>query len=171
VYLSNLENITFREAWNALFSGNCADWFLVDEAVLVDWPTGNVTYAGNENDPPVTYPEPAEYSILLDSIVYDIDGDGAVESCVLTPGPTSGLCSFHFYANSMDPTESNPKYTGTYVFMGHYDLSFELTADGALRIKGEDPLDTGEAVYFDIALEYGKLVLQCEDKEMLFELD
>ena len=38
VYLSNLENITFEQAYKAAgFSSNCADWFLVEDAILVEW--------------------------------------------------------------------------------------------------------------------------------------
>lgn len=37
VYLSNLENITFEQAWRAAgFSSNTDDYFSVEEAVLVD---------------------------------------------------------------------------------------------------------------------------------------
>ena len=40
VYLSNLENITFDQAWKAAgFSSNTADYFSPEEAVLVDWKT------------------------------------------------------------------------------------------------------------------------------------
>ena len=38
VYLSNLEHITFEQAYKAAgFSNNCADWFLVEDAILVEW--------------------------------------------------------------------------------------------------------------------------------------
>lgn len=38
VYLSNLEHITFEQAYKAAgFSSNCADWFLVEDAILVEW--------------------------------------------------------------------------------------------------------------------------------------
>ncbi len=332
VYLSNLENITFKQAWNALFSGNCADWFLVDEAVLVDWPTGNVTYAGYDRDDLTEKPESrldlmisavignlrknevpdgllsteshivlahevvsgtpvegqtehvqeetvfvyflnmrfrvgdgeleefdskfsqlvitfcvdengyynvkeilqpadseaydqvivgdfiytsddaaeleekygwqlrqncqrtveeyldnlsvhsstmpgqnthlgqyADYAFVISSILYDLDGDGENERCSLTYGPTSGLFSFVFNAASVDAANPDPKYSATYVLSGHYDLSFDLTADGVLRIKGEDPSDTGEAVYFDVAVKDGELVLQCEEEGVFLE--
>lgn len=40
VYLSNLENITFDQAWRAAgFSSNGSDYFDVEEAVLVEWIT------------------------------------------------------------------------------------------------------------------------------------
>ena len=38
VYLSNLEHITFEQAYKAAgVSDNCADWFLVEDAILVEW--------------------------------------------------------------------------------------------------------------------------------------
>ena len=38
VYLSNLEHITFEQAYKAAgFSSNCADWFLIEDAILVEW--------------------------------------------------------------------------------------------------------------------------------------
>ena len=169
VYLSNLENITFKEAWNALFSGNCADWFLVHEAVLVDWPSGNVTYAGNENDPLVTNPEPAEYSFLIDSIIYDIDGNGKNEICTLIYGPTSGLFSFCLNASPVEAA-AGTKYSETYVLMDAYQLSFDLAEDGILRIKGESVDESKEVVFFDIAVKDGRIVLQCADEELLFDI-
>ena len=46
VYLSNLETITFQQAWKAAgFSSSSEDCFPVEDAVLVDWPIGNVAYA------------------------------------------------------------------------------------------------------------------------------
>ncbi len=38
VYLSNLEHITFEQAYRAAgLSSNCADWFFVEDAILVEW--------------------------------------------------------------------------------------------------------------------------------------
>lgn len=41
VYLSNLETITFDQAWKAAgLSSNTEDYFAVEDAVLVEWLTG-----------------------------------------------------------------------------------------------------------------------------------
>lgn len=41
VYLSNIENISFEQAWRAAGgSSNTEDYFAVDDAILVDWITG-----------------------------------------------------------------------------------------------------------------------------------
>ena len=38
VYLSNVDTITFEQAWKAAgFSSNSEDYFSVEDAVLVDW--------------------------------------------------------------------------------------------------------------------------------------
>ncbi|MBE6932417.1 MAG: immunogenic protein [Ruminococcaceae bacterium] len=42
VYLSNLENISFDRAWKAAgLSSRLSDYFAPEEAILVDWQTGN----------------------------------------------------------------------------------------------------------------------------------
>jgi hypothetical protein len=41
VYLSNIETITFEQAWKAAGgSSNSADYFAIEDAILVDWITG-----------------------------------------------------------------------------------------------------------------------------------
>ena len=322
VYLSNVEYISFTQAWDALFSSNCADWFFVEEAVLVDWPTGNIAYAGqNSNEliekpdnrldmlissvvenygksgkpdglinteshlilghevisgTPVagqtdhqqveavfvcylnmkfrvadgepeevssrfdqailtftvaengaytlsSYLEPqyaadynadlmnlfasaaenaaenaeeykqqlrdqclktatdylenlktqasalpggdiqtlphSEYSAVIDSILYDLDGDGALESCTLTYGPTSGLFSFRFSVCSTDESDPDPDFYRDYVPVGAYDLSFELAGDGSLRIKGVDTNDREKVVYFRCSITDDGIVI------------
>ena len=38
VYLSNVDTITFEQAWKAAgFSSNSEDYFSIEDAVLVDW--------------------------------------------------------------------------------------------------------------------------------------
>ena len=41
VYLSNIEKITFEQAWKAAgLSSNMDDYFAVEDAILVEWITG-----------------------------------------------------------------------------------------------------------------------------------
>ncbi len=41
VYLSNIETITFEQAWKAAgLSSNSEDYFAIEEAILVDWIAG-----------------------------------------------------------------------------------------------------------------------------------
>jgi hypothetical protein len=117
----------------------------------------NLTAQSGENTPVIA---PAEYGLVIDSILYDIDGDGKVDACTLTYGPTSGLYSFCMNVS----TASGNQYSCTYVLMGAYDLSFALESDRSLRIKGQN---SDEVVYFDIALEDDKLMLTCKNEDLL----
>ena len=52
VYLSNVEEITFDQAWRAAgLSSNSADYFPVEVAVLVEWRTGEKTEVGGVDYP------------------------------------------------------------------------------------------------------------------------
>lgn len=88
--------------------------------------------------------------------------------CTLTYGPTSGLFSFCFYASPMEATAAGAKYSETYVLGGSYELSFDLTEDGELRIKGESTNVSKEVVCFDIEVSNGKVIFQCEEEDTVF---
>lgn len=105
---------------------------------------------------------------LIDSISYDIDGDGKTEMCTMTYGPTSGLFSFCLYASPVEITGGGAKYSETYVLSGAYRLSFELTADDKLRIKGEGYGETEDTVYFEPEVRDGRIVLVTDNRELLF---
>jgi hypothetical protein len=109
------------------------------------------------------------YSPVVDSIIYDIDGDGKNEVCTLTYGPTSGLFSFCLNASPME-TSAGTAYSETYVLMGAYNLSFDLDRDGKLRIKGESLDESEETVFFDMVVKEERIVLQCADEELLFQM-
>ncbi len=52
VYLSNIEKITFDQAWRAAgFSSNTEDYFSLDEAILVEWLQGDITEIGGADHP------------------------------------------------------------------------------------------------------------------------
>ena len=144
VYLSNLEHITFEQAYKAAgFSSNCADWFLAEDAILVEW---HDVIAG------------VGYWPYIDSIHYDIDADGKDDACTLTYGRTNGVFSFNFIVNGK---------TVPYILRGHYTLSFEVAENGKLRIRGERNVDPTEIIYFDIVMNNGQFLLEC-DKEGIF---
>ena len=105
---------------------------------------------------------------LIDSISYDIDHDGKNEMCTLTHGFTSGVQSFCIYASGMEYT-AGTEYCDHYVYFGPYDLSFEITADQKLRIKGTHR-EQEETVYFDIdSVKDGRIYLHCEKDGILME--
>ena len=105
---------------------------------------------------------------LIDSISYDIDHDGKNEMCTLTHGFTSGLQSFCIYASGMEYT-AGTEYCDHYVYFGPYDLSFAITTDQKLRIKGTHR-EKEETVYFDIdSVKDGRIYLHCEKDGILME--
>ena len=104
---------------------------------------------------------------IIDSVSFDIDGDGKQEMCTLGHGPTSGLFSFTFMASPMEVTASTPKYSEVFVMAGHYKLSFEIT-DGVLRIKGDSSGSDEKVVFFDVTVKDGHIVLQCEEEGIFF---
>ncbi len=102
------------------------------------------------------------FSPIIDSISYDIDSDGKAELCTLTHGPTSGLFSFCLNVSPTETSDTQSQYKGTYILTGHYNLSFAITDDNLLRIKGEGSGESKEVVYFDITVKEGKILLECE---------
>ena len=72
---------------------------------------------------------------IYDSAVFDIDGDGKNEVCVLGYGRTSGLFTFTFSAaeEGADRTEYNNVFCTEW-----YDLSFARCEDGVVRVQGID---------------------------------
>ena len=157
VYLSNLENITFDQAWKAVgFGNNTTDYIPAEDAILVDW------HGGKSSVPPVggvDVPESSAYEQYIDSVSYDIDGDGKLEICTLSYGPTYGLFSFTFNASPMESTACDPKYSETFVLRGFnykIDISFEIT-DGVLQLRVD--LDDKDSVFFDFAVQDGTVFL------------
>ncbi len=112
-------------------------------------------------------PGAAVISPLINSISYDIDGDGELELCSIHYGPTSGLFSIVFYASPMESSLFDPEYSAVCTFFGVYNLSFEIAEDGALRLRGDDVNNPGKVVYFDIALE-GEHIILTSDEEPVY---
>ena len=72
---------------------------------------------------------------IYDSIVFDVDGDGIDEVCVLGFGRTSGLFTFTFRAAEIGA--DTLKYD-TLFCTEWYDLSFIHGDDGVVRVQGID---------------------------------
>ena len=72
---------------------------------------------------------------IYDSIVFDVDGDGIDEVCVLGFGRTSGLFTFTFRAAEIGA--DTLKYD-TLFCTEWYDLSFIRGDDGVVRVQGID---------------------------------
>ena len=93
---------------------------------------------------------------IYDSIVFDVDGDGIDEVCVLGFGRTSGLFTFTFRAAEIGA--DTLKYD-TLFCTEWYDLSFIREDDGVVRVQGIDQKDPPQTHLFDIAVVDGSIQL------------
>ena len=93
---------------------------------------------------------------IYDSIVFDVDGDGIDEVCVLGFGRTSGLFTFTFRAAEIGA--DTLKYD-TLFCTEWYDLSFIRGDDGVVRVQGVDQKDPPQTHLFDIAIVDGSIQL------------
>ena len=93
---------------------------------------------------------------IYDSIVFDVDGDGIDEVCVLGFGRTSGLFTFTFRAAEIGA--DTLKYD-TLFCTEWYDLSFIREDDGVVRVQGIDQKDPPQTHLFDIAIVDGSIQL------------
>ena len=157
VYLSNRKDLTMEQVWRAAgFSNHIEDYFLIEDAVLVE--CVGVVSGGI-----------IEKTAIIDSIYYDIDGDGNDEVCTLSYGPTNGLFSFNFYISTKSGNTFGCSYRETYVLSSHYYLSFEVEDNGKLRIKAEHNIDSTKIAYLDVTLNNGRILLQSEDDGIFFK--
>lgn len=93
---------------------------------------------------------------IYDSIVFDVDGDGIDEVCVLGFGRTSGLFTFTFRAAEIGA--DTLKYD-TLFCAEWYDLSFIRGDDGVVRVQGIDQKEPPQTHLFDIAVVDGSIQL------------
>lgn len=93
---------------------------------------------------------------IYDSIVFDVDGDGIDEVCVLGFGRTSGLFTFTFRATEIGA--DTLKYD-TLFCTEWYDLSFIRGDDGVVRVQGIDQKEPPQTHLFDIAVVDGSIQL------------
>ena len=93
---------------------------------------------------------------IYDSIVFDVDGDGIDEVCVLGFGRTSGLFTFTFRAAEIGA--DTLKYD-TLFCTEWYELSFIRGDDGVVRVQGIDQKEPPQTHLFDIAVVDGSIQL------------
>ena len=93
---------------------------------------------------------------IYDSIVFDVDGDGIDELCVLGYGRTSGIFTFTFRAAEIGA--ETLKYD-TPFWTEWYDLSFNRGDDGVVRVQGIDQKEPPQTHLFDIAVVDGSIQL------------
>ena len=98
---------------------------------------------------------------VYDSMVFDVDGDGTEEYCVLGFGRTSGLFTFTFLA--AEAGSDTLKYD-TLFCTEWYDLSFVRCKDGVVRVQAVDQKEPPQTRLFDISVADGSIQLT-EDGE------
>ena len=140
----------------------------LENAVLTgqDWFDGFFSYAFvlEKNHTPEEMAKDYPCSLLLlqcapgfyDSLIFDVDGDGFQEICILAYGRTSGLFTFTFRA--MELGTNTLKYD-TALQTEWYDLSFVCGEDGVVRVQGIDQKDPPQTHLFDIVAADGAIVL------------
>ena len=108
-----------------------------------------------------TFPKIPEvdFGNVMDTMTFDIDGDGIEEDCTLGPGITSGLFSFTLsvYENG------EPEYYNVFAMAFHY-LSFEKMPDGEVLLRGTTQGSNSEVHYFRFGVEDGNITLTSEDQ-------
>ena len=140
----------------------------LENAVLTgqDWFDGFFSYAFvlEKNHTPEEMAKDYPCSLLLlqcapgfyDSLIFDVDGDGIQEICILAFGQTSGLFTFAFRATELG---TNTLKYDTPFWTAWYDLSFVRGDDGVVRVQGIDQKDPPQTHLFDIAVADGSILL------------
>ena len=107
----------------------------------------------------------SDHSSIYDAMVFDVDGDGKDEYCVLGYGSTSGLFTFTFSAGETEAEQ--PEYYNAFC-TPWYDLSFVKCDDGVVRVQGVDQTEVPQIHLFDITVADGNVHLT-EDGQSLKE--
>jgi hypothetical protein len=92
-----------------------------------------------------------DFGVIIDTMTFDVDGDGKDEVCTIGPGPTSGVYSFTFTATEDGEPEYYNVFTGAF-----YYLSFEKMPGGAVRLRGVTQGADPEIHYFKIGVDANK---------------
>ena len=93
----------------------------------------------------------------IDQAVFDIDGDGILERCVLTYGPTYGLFSFVFTAYQ----DNIPEYRNIFI-TDHGSLSFQILDTGKTVLRSVPNIENAAEQIFDISVQNGTVILSSD---------
>ena len=106
--------------------------------------------------------ETPEFSTIMAAKTFDVDGDGRLENCVLSFGPTSGL--FTVVLAAAEQGEWKQKYYNTFQLpLGGAPVEFVECEDGGVRLVFSRESANGE-VRYDISVKAGNLVLSLDGK-------
>ena len=104
---------------------------------------------------------PSYFDPIYDSLIFDVDGDGKDEHCILGYGITSGLFTFTFSASEVGAKQ--PKYSNVFCTKW-YDLSFVSCDDGIVRVQGIDLKEIPHL--FDISIIDGNVHLTEDGRDI-----
>ena len=104
--------------------------------------------------------------LYAESVEYDIDNDGIVETCGWGYGPTSGLFTFTF------SVWENQRLEYYNVFQSkHYSLSFKEDSNHVVYLQGTTQVEESQKVRIDLSVEGGNIFLTLDGKRLENWLD
>lgn len=101
-----------------------------------------------------------DFSSVYDYANFDIDNDGALELCTITPGYTSGVFTFRILAREEE--SGKIKYRTTY-YSDIYTLSFIKGDDGTVKVQAITRTESPETHIFDISIVDDRICLTEND--------
>ncbi len=106
------------------------------------------------------YADSSQYSPIIDTANFDIDGDGKEEQCALSAGPTSGLFTFIFSVSENGNLEYFNIFNSPYT-----ELKFKKNAEGIMMLVGK----SGEKVcYMGMDISDGNIVISSDEQEISY---
>lgn len=108
----------------------------------------------------IPYADSSQYSTIIDTANFDIDGDGKEEQCALSAGPTSGLFTFIFSVSENGNLEYFNIFNSPYT-----ELKFIKNAEGKMLLVGK----SGEKTcYMGMDISDGNIVLSSDEQEVSY---
>lgn len=108
----------------------------------------------------VPYVDSHQYSPIIDTATFDIDGDGKDEQCTLSAGPTSGLFTFIFSVSE----NGNLEYFNIFNSAA-MNLHFEKNAEGDMILVGK----VGDKTrYMGMDVSDGNVVISSDEQDISY---
>ena len=108
----------------------------------------------------VPYVDSHQYSPIIDTATFDIDGDGKDEQCTLSAGPTSGLFTFIFSVSENGNLEYFDIFNSAAM-----NLHFEKNAEGVMILVGK----VGDKTrYMGMDVSDGNVVISSDEQEVSY---
>ena len=102
----------------------------------------------------------SQYSPIIDTATFDIDGDGKNEQCSLSAGPTSGLFTFIFSVSENGNLEYFNIFNSPYT-----ELQFQKNTEGVMMLVGK----SGEKTcYMGMDISDGNIVISSDEQEVSY---